>query len=129
MDKIESKWECLLQCKPDIRGMIGNAKLIGGHMNHNNNHEKIFNFITKKGTFTYSETTDEFKSKLQIGQDMVEELKGEAERQGLLPETVILKFRPSIQDFRLKYLLYSFPFFGSHIFCSIMSIFTPLWKS
>jgi len=46
--------------------MTGNTKLIGGHISHSNNHEKIFNFITKKGTFTYNETTDEFESKLQI---------------------------------------------------------------
>jgi hypothetical protein len=66
MDRIKSKWEFLLQYKPDIRGIIGNTKLIGGNINHNSKHEKIFNFITKKGTFTYNETTDEFKSKLQI---------------------------------------------------------------
>jgi hypothetical protein len=63
---IKSKWEFLLQCKPDVRDMIGNAKLIGGHLSHNSNHEKIFHFITKKGTFSYNEATDEFKSKLQI---------------------------------------------------------------
>lgn len=64
--KIKNKWDFLLQCRPDIRGMTGNAKLIGGHISHNSNHEKIINFITKKGTFTYNEKTDEFKSKLQI---------------------------------------------------------------
>jgi hypothetical protein len=64
--KIKSKWEILLQCRPEIRGSIGNTKLIGGHISHNSNHEKIFHFITKKGTFTYNEATDEFKSKLQI---------------------------------------------------------------
>jgi len=64
--KIKSKWDFVLQFRPDIRGMIGNAKLIGGHINHNSKHEKIFNFITKKGTFTYNEGTEEFKSKLQI---------------------------------------------------------------
>jgi hypothetical protein len=63
---IKSKWEFLLQCKPDVRDMIGNAKLIGGHLSHNSKHEKIFNFITIKGTFSYNEATDEFKSKLQI---------------------------------------------------------------
>jgi multimeric flavodoxin WrbA len=47
-------------------GMIGNTKLIGGDINHNSKHEKIFHFITKKGTFTYNEASDEFKSKLQI---------------------------------------------------------------
>jgi hypothetical protein len=63
---IKSKWDFLLQRRPDIRGMIGNTKLIGGRINHNSNHEKIFNFITTKGSFSYNETTDEFKSKLQI---------------------------------------------------------------
>jgi hypothetical protein len=67
MDEIiKSKWEFLLQFRPDIRGMIGNTKLIGGHINHNSNHERIFHFVTKKGTFTYNEASDEFKSKLQI---------------------------------------------------------------
>lgn len=66
MDKIRSKWEFLLQCRPNVRGMIGNAKLIGGHIGHNSNHDRIFNFITTKGTFSYNEMTDEFKSKLQI---------------------------------------------------------------
>jgi hypothetical protein len=64
--KIESKWNLLLQCRPDVRGMIGNTKLIGGHISHNSIQEKIFNFITKKGTFTYNEGTEEFEWKLQI---------------------------------------------------------------
>jgi len=67
MDKIKSKWDFLLQCRPDIRSVVGNAKLIGGDISYNNNHEMIFNFITQKGTFSYNEMTDEFKSKLQIG--------------------------------------------------------------
>ena len=46
--------------------MIGNAKLIGGQIGQNSNHEKIFNFITTKGTFIYNETTGEFKTKLEI---------------------------------------------------------------
>jgi hypothetical protein len=54
MDKIRSKWEFLLQCKPDVRDMIGNAKLIGGHLSHNGNHEKLFHFITTKGSFSYN---------------------------------------------------------------------------
>jgi len=66
MDEIKTKWEFLLQCKPEIRSMIGNSKLIGGHISHNSNYEKVFNFTTKKGTFTYNEGTGEFKSKLQI---------------------------------------------------------------
>jgi len=63
---IKNKWEFLLQCKPEIRSMIGNSKLVGGHINHNSNHEKIFHFITKKGTFTYNEGTEEFERKLEI---------------------------------------------------------------
>ena len=66
MDRIKNKWDFLLQRRPDIRGVVGNAKLIGGHISQNSNHETIFNFITKKGTFSYNEATDEFKSKLQI---------------------------------------------------------------
>ena len=60
--KIKSKWDFLLQCRPDVRGIIGNCKLVGGDINH----DKIFNFVTTKGTFSYNEKTDEFKSKLQI---------------------------------------------------------------
>ncbi len=63
---IKKKWDFLLQCKPEVRSMIGNTKLIGGYISHSNDHEKIFNFITKKGTFTYNEATDEFKTGLQI---------------------------------------------------------------
>ena len=63
---IKSKWEFLLQCKPDVRSMIGNYKLLGGHISHNSRDEKIFNFITVKGTFSYNESTDEFKSEFQI---------------------------------------------------------------
>ncbi len=67
MDEIiKKKWDFLLQCRPEIRSMIGNTKLIGGHITHSNNHEKIFNFVTKKGTFTYNEVTDEFETKVQI---------------------------------------------------------------
>jgi hypothetical protein len=42
--------------------MIGNPELIGGYISQNGNHEKIINFITKKGTFSYNESTDEFKT-------------------------------------------------------------------
>jgi hypothetical protein len=66
MDRIRSKWDFLLQCKPDIRAVVGNAKLIGGRISHNINNEMIFDFITKKGTFSYNESTDEFKSKFEI---------------------------------------------------------------
>lgn len=66
MDRIRSKWDFLLQCRPDIRSVMGNTKLIGGDISHNSNNEMIFNFITKKGTFSYNEATHEFKSKLEI---------------------------------------------------------------
>ena len=65
-NKIKSKWDFLVQCRSNVKGIIGNAKLIGGHINHNSKQEKIFNFITKKGTFTYNEGTEEFKRKLEI---------------------------------------------------------------
>ncbi len=65
-NQINSKWEFLLQCKPEVKGMIGNSKLIGGHISHNRNHEKTFNFITTKGTFSYNEATGEFERKLEI---------------------------------------------------------------
>jgi hypothetical protein len=45
--------------------VVGNAKLIGGRISHVN-HEMIFDFVTKNGTFSYNEATQEFKSKLQI---------------------------------------------------------------
>jgi len=64
--KIRSKWDFLLQRRPDIRGIVGDTKLIGGDISHNNKQEKIFNFITKKGTFSYNEMTNEFKSKFRI---------------------------------------------------------------
>ena len=64
--KIKSKWDFLLQFRADVRDILGNTKLIGGDISHNSNHEKIFHFITKKGTFTYNEGTEEFKSKSQI---------------------------------------------------------------
>ncbi len=65
MDAIRSNWDFLLHQRPDVRSIIGDTKLIGGYINHNNN-QKVFHFITKKGTFTYNEVTDEFESKLQI---------------------------------------------------------------
>jgi hypothetical protein len=63
---IKSKWDFLLQRRPDIRSIIGNFKLVGGHISHNSRDEKIFNFITIKGAFSYNERTDEFKTKFQI---------------------------------------------------------------
>jgi hypothetical protein len=49
-----------------VKNMIGNTKLVGGHIDQNSNHERIFNFFTMKGIFSYNESTEEFKSKLQI---------------------------------------------------------------
>jgi hypothetical protein len=65
-NKIKSKWDFLLQCRPNIRAVVGSTKLIGGDISHNGTHERIFYFITAKGIFLYNEATDEFKSKLQI---------------------------------------------------------------
>ena len=65
-NKIKSKWEFLLQCRPSLRSITGNAKLVGGYIGHNENDDEIFNFVTTKGTYSYDERTDEFKSKLQI---------------------------------------------------------------
>jgi hypothetical protein len=65
-ETIKRKWDFLLQCKPEIRNIMGNTKLIGGHISHNSKHEKIFYFVTKKGTFTYNEGTEEFERKLEI---------------------------------------------------------------
>ena len=66
MDKIRNKWDFLIQCRPDVKSMIGNAELIGGHIESNKNHDEISNFITTKGLFSYNERTDEFKTKLRI---------------------------------------------------------------
>ena len=55
-----------MQCRLDVKDMIGNAKFIGGDIEYDDNHDEIFNFITSKGTFSYNERTGEFKSKLQI---------------------------------------------------------------
>jgi hypothetical protein len=33
---------------------------------HNENNDRIFNFVTTRGTFSYNEMTGEFNSKLQI---------------------------------------------------------------
>jgi hypothetical protein len=63
---IKSKWDFLLQSRPEIRSIIGNSKLVGGHVSYNSRHEKIFNFITIKGTFSYNEKTDQFKTEFQI---------------------------------------------------------------
>jgi hypothetical protein len=66
MDKIKNKWDFLLQCRPNVKSVVGNAKLIGGNVGYNENHDLMFHFITTKGTFTYNEVTEEFKRKLEI---------------------------------------------------------------
>jgi hypothetical protein len=66
MDMTKNKWDFLLQCRQDVRGMVGNTKLIGGDIGQNSKNDKIFNFIIKKGTFTYNERTGEFKTEFQI---------------------------------------------------------------
>ena len=42
MDKIKNKWDFLIQSRPDVKGVIGNAKLVGGDVTYNDN-DKIFN--------------------------------------------------------------------------------------
>ena len=66
MDRIKSKWDFLIQCRPDVKSLIGNARFVGGDIEYNDNHDEIFHFITKEGIFSYNERTGEFKSKLQI---------------------------------------------------------------
>ncbi len=67
MDPIRGMWESLVQTRPDLGGIVGNAKLVGGRIDHNNQHEKIFLFLTNKGAFSFNTVTGEFKrDKLQI---------------------------------------------------------------
>ncbi len=68
--------------------MVGNAKLIGGDISHNIDDEMVFNFVAKKGTFSYNEAIHKFKTKLEIRWNMVAGPKGEGERRELLPERV-----------------------------------------
>jgi hypothetical protein len=65
MDRIKNKWDFLIQCRPDVKDMIGMAKFIGGRVEYDEN-DKIFNFITTKGTFSFNERTGEFKREFQI---------------------------------------------------------------
>ncbi len=51
MDPIRAMWDSLIQTKPAMMGMAGNAKLVGGRIDHNHQHEKIFVFLTSKGHF------------------------------------------------------------------------------
>jgi hypothetical protein len=66
MDRVKSKWVFLIQCRPNVKGIVGNARLIGGHIDYGDKHDEIFSFITTRGTFSYNGRADEFKSKLQI---------------------------------------------------------------
>ncbi len=67
MDPIRAMWDSLIQSKPAMMGMVGNAKLAGGHIDHNDQHEKIYLFLTNKGAFSFNVVTGEFKrDKLQI---------------------------------------------------------------
>ena len=62
MDRIKSRWNFLIQYSPNVKGLVGNDRLIGGHIDCDENHDQIFSFITTRGTFCYNERTDEFKS-------------------------------------------------------------------
>lgn len=66
MDRIKGTWNCLIQCRPNVKGLIGNARLIGGRIDCDENQNEIFSFITTNGTFRYNERTGEFKNLLQI---------------------------------------------------------------
>lgn len=66
VDRIRNKWDFLIQCRPEVKGMVGMVKLIGGRISYDENQNEVFDFITSKGTFSYNERTGEFKSKLQI---------------------------------------------------------------
>ena len=66
MDPIRNKWESLLQSRPDMKGMVGKARLVGGHIGYNDEGNKSFHFITNKGSFSFNATTQEFRSTFQI---------------------------------------------------------------
>ena len=67
MDPIRAMWDSLIQTKPDMMGIARNANLVGGRIDHNDQHEKIFLFLTNKGVFFFNNVTGEFKGgKLQI---------------------------------------------------------------
>ncbi len=67
MDPIRAMWDSLIQTKPDMMGMVGNAKLVGGRFDYNGEHEKVFIFLTNKGAFSFNTVTGEFKrGKLQM---------------------------------------------------------------
>ncbi len=67
MDPIRAKWESLMHIRPALMSIVGNAELIGGLIKYNDEHEKIFHFLTNKGAFSFNIVTGEFKrGKLQI---------------------------------------------------------------
>ena len=66
MDPIRVMWDSLIQSSPDMMGMVGNAKLVGKLIKYNDQHEKIFHFLTKRGSFSFNVVTGKFKSELQI---------------------------------------------------------------
>jgi hypothetical protein len=49
-----------------MKGMIGNVRLIGGHIGYDENHDEISKSFATKGTLSYNERTGELKSKLQV---------------------------------------------------------------
>ncbi len=48
MDPIRTMWDSLIQTSPDMKGLVGNAKLVGKLIKYNDQHEKIFHFLTKR---------------------------------------------------------------------------------
>ncbi len=67
MDPIRAMWDSLMQTHPNMMGIVGNAKLVGGRFDYNGEHEKVFLFLTNKGSYSFNTVTGEFKaSKLQL---------------------------------------------------------------
>ena len=66
MDETRNKWESLLHSRPNVKELVGNAELVGGLISYNDDQDKIFNFITDKGSFTYNTRTDEFKRTFRV---------------------------------------------------------------
>ena len=56
----------MFQSRPNVKGMVGNAKLIGRQISYNGERDKILSFLTNRGSFTYNVRTDEFKKKFQV---------------------------------------------------------------
>ncbi len=66
MDPIRAKWDSLMQIRPALMSIVGNAELIGGLIKYNDEHEKIFHFLTKRGSFSFNVVTRKLKSELQV---------------------------------------------------------------